>query len=44
VFHTGTSDDLMTPELISLIKFANGVIPTLLERAHATDAAGKVPV
>jgi 3-hydroxy-9,10-secoandrosta-1,3,5(10)-triene-9,17-dione monooxygenase len=40
---TGISDDFMTPEAISLIKFAEGFVPTLRERAQATEAAGKVP-
>lgn len=34
----------MTPEIISLIKFTEGFVPTFFERAHATDESGKVKV
>ena len=40
---TGISDDFLTPDAIRLIEAAEKLVPNLLERAHATDTAGKVP-
>ncbi|MDG1731427.1 MAG: acyl-CoA dehydrogenase family protein [Thalassotalea sp.] len=40
---TGINDDFLTPEAIRLIESAEKLVPSLLERASATDVAGKVP-
>lgn len=40
---TGISDDFLTPDAIRLIESAEKLVPNLLERADATDTAGKVP-
>lgn len=40
---TGIYDDFLTPEATRLIEEAEKLVPNLLERAQATDEAGKVP-
>ena len=40
---TGIYDDFLTPEATRLIEAAEKLVPNLLERAQATDDAGKVP-